>query len=115
MTTEQNKLISFLENFKPKINLNHKFKLLFWFSFSEDVSVLAEMFPDACSLEIKNCLMVANGDVESAVQMMLLKREDIDDGKENCPEVLDFSPKVQCRKSCKVLQATLVLSIIYSD
>lgn len=75
----------------------HKLDLLFCFSFSEEVSVLAEMFPEACSLEIRNCLMVANGDVESAVQLMLLKKENIDhEGKENCPGVLDFSPKVQC-------------------
>ncbi|XP_078359700.1 CUE domain-containing protein 2-like isoform X1 [Oculina patagonica] len=63
-------------------------------SFSEEVSVLAEMFPESCSLEIRNCLMVANGDVESAVQLMLLKGENTDDeSKENCPRVLDFSPK----------------------
>ena len=57
--------------------------------------MLAEMFPEASSLEIKNCLMVSNGDVESAVQLMLLKKENIDDeGKENYPQVMDLSPKV---------------------
>ncbi|KAJ7337924.1 CUE domain-containing protein 2 [Desmophyllum pertusum] len=62
---------------------------------SEDVSVLAEMFPEACSLEIQNCLMVANGDVENAVQLMLLKEENIDDdGKESYHQVRDSSPKV---------------------
>lgn len=67
----------------------------FNFSFSEDALVLAEMFPEASSLEIRNCLMVSNGDVESAVQLMLLKKENIDDeGKENCHQVLDLSPKV---------------------
>ena len=64
-------------------------------SYSEGVLVLAEMFPEAYSLEIRNCLMVANGDVESAVQLMLLKKENIDDeSKENCHQVLDLSPKV---------------------
>ena len=67
----------------------------FPFSFSEEVLVLAEMFPEANSLEIRNCLMVTNGDVESAVQLMLLKKESIDDeGKENCHRFLDLSPKV---------------------
>lgn len=69
-------------------------------SFSEDALVLAEMFPEASSLEIRNCLMVSNGDVESAVQLMLLKKENIDDeGKENCHQVLDLSPKVHCPSS----------------
>ena len=46
------------------------------------------MFPEACSLEIKNCLMVASGNVESAVQLMLLKKENVDEeGKENCHAV----------------------------
>ena len=57
--------------------------------------MLAEMFPEASSLEIRNCLMVSNGDIESAVQLMLLKKENIDDeGKENYHRVLDLSPKV---------------------
>ena len=70
----------------------------FNFSFSEDALVLAEMFPEASSLEIRNCLMVSNGDVESAVQLMLLKKENIDDeGKENYHQVLDLSPRVHER------------------
>lgn len=57
--------------------------------------MLAEMFPEASSLEIRNCLTVSNGDVESAVQLMLLKKENIDDeGKENHHQVLDLSPEV---------------------
>lgn len=64
-------------------------------SFSEDALVLAEMFPEASSLEIRNCLTVAIGNLESVVQLMLLKKENIDDeGKENCCQVLDLSPKV---------------------
>jgi len=64
-------------------------------SFSEEELVLAEMFPEASSLEIRNCLTVSNGDVECAVQLMLLKKENIDDeGKENCHQVLDLSPEV---------------------
>ena len=67
----------------------------FNFSYSEDVLVLAEMFPEASSLEMRNCLMVASGDIESAVQLMLLKKENIDDeGKESCHQVLDLTPKV---------------------
>lgn len=69
-------------------------------SYSEEVLVLAEMFPEASSLEIRNCLMVSNGDIESAVQLMLLKKENIDDeGKENYHRVLDLSPKVHCPSS----------------
>lgn len=76
-----------------------RFQLLFCFnSIIEEVSMLAEMFPEACSLEIQNCLMVANGDVESAVQLMLLKKENIDDdGKESYHQVRDSSPKVHAR------------------
>ncbi|PFX28090.1 CUE domain-containing protein 2 [Stylophora pistillata] len=65
-------------------------------SLSEEISMLTEMFPEACSLELQNCLMVANGDVESAVQVMLLKKEDIDkEWKENIHQTVDHvSPKV---------------------
>lgn len=66
-------------------------------SVSEGVSVLAEMFPDACSLDIEHCLTIANGDTESAVQLMLLKSErSTTVGKENTQEILDFSPKTHC-------------------
>ncbi|XP_073240099.1 CUE domain-containing protein 2-A-like [Porites lutea] len=66
-------------------------------SASEGVSVLAEMFPDACSLDIEHCLTIANGDTESTVQLMLLKSErSTAVGKENTPEILDFSPKTHC-------------------
>lgn len=59
----------------------------FNFSYSENVLVLAEMFPEASSLDMRNCLMVANGDIESAVQLMLLKKENIaDEGIEICPK-----------------------------
>ena len=58
--------------------------------------MLAEMFPEASSLEIRNCLMVSSGDVESAVQLMLLKKDNVDDdGKENCHRVQDLSPEVR--------------------
>ena len=74
---------------------NYCYSIVINFSYSEEVLVLAEMFPEASSLEIKNCLMVSNGDVESAVQLMLLKKENIDDeGKKNYHQVLDLSPKV---------------------
>lgn len=58
--------------------------------------MLTEVFPEACSLEIQNCLMVANGDVESAVQLMLVKKENIDEEwKENVHQTVDHvSPKV---------------------
>ena len=70
-------------------------KLFLIFYHSEGVSVLAEMFPDACSLDIEHCLTIANGDTESAVQLMLLKSErSTAVGKENTQEILDFSPKV---------------------
>lgn len=64
-------------------------------SLNEEISMLTEMFPEACSLELQICLMVANGDVESAVQLMLLKKEDIDkEWKENIHQTVDHvSPK----------------------
>ena len=62
---------------------------------SDGLSVLAEMFPKACSLEIEHCLMVANGDTESAAQLLLLKNENNDEEeKENCHGIVDLSPKV---------------------
>lgn len=64
-------------------------------TYSDAASILAEMFPEACSLEIQHCLMVANGDTESAVQLMLLKEENSEEeGKENCHAILDLPPKV---------------------
>ena len=65
--------------------------------YSDAVSVLAELFPKACSLELEHCLRVANGDTESAVQLMLLKgtEDNKEEGKENCGGILDFSPKVR--------------------
>jgi len=64
---------------------------------SDGLSVLAEMFPKACSLEIEHCLMVANGDTESAAQLLLLKNENNDEKeKENCHGIVDLSPKVHC-------------------
>lgn len=64
-------------------------------SFREEILMLTEVFPEACSLEIQNCLMVANGDVESAVQLMLVKKENIDEEwKENVHQTVDHvSPK----------------------
>ena len=68
---------------------------LFLNHYSEGVSILAEMFPDACSLDIEHCLTIAKGDTESAVQLMLLKSERSTTAeKENTQEILDFSPKV---------------------
>ena len=61
------------------------------------MSVLLEIFPEADSLEIEQCLSVANGDTEAAVQLMLLKTNDTEDMEEqgNSHKIFDLSPKVR--------------------
>lgn len=61
----------------------------------DGMSVLLEIFPEADSLEIEQCLSVANGDTEAAVQLMLLKTNDTEDMEEqgNSHKIFDLSPK----------------------
>ena len=65
--------------------------------FSDEVSVLLEMFPEACSLEIEQCLNDANGNTEAAVHLMLLKNGEScdDEGQESNLKIIDWSPKVK--------------------
>ena len=74
--------------------------------------MLAEMFPDACYLDIEHCLTIANGDTESAaVQLMLLKSErSTTVGKENTQEILDFSPKVHVCGQIYTFRTSVTLS-----
>ena len=71
--------------------------LLFISFFSDEVSVLLEMFPEACSLEIEQCLNDANGNTEAAVHLMLLKNGEScdDEGQESNLKIVDWSPKVK--------------------
>lgn len=63
----------------------------------DEVSVLLEMFPEACSLEIEQCLNDANGNTEAAVHLMLLKNDEScdDEGQESNLKIIDWSPKVR--------------------
>lgn len=63
----------------------------------DEVSVLLEMFPEACSLEIEQCLHDANGNTEAAVHLMLLKNGEScdDEGQESNFKIIDWSPKVR--------------------
>jgi len=63
----------------------------------DEVSVLLEMFPEACSLEIEQCLNDANGNTEAAVHLMLLKNGEScdDEGQESKLKIIDWSPKVR--------------------
>lgn len=63
----------------------------------DEVSVLLEMFPEACSLEIEQCLNDANGNTEAAVHLMLLKNGEScdDEGQESNIKIIDSSPKVR--------------------
>lgn len=63
----------------------------------DEVSVLLEMFPEACSLEIEQCLNDANGNTEAAVHLMLLKNGEScdDEGQESNLKIVDWSPKVR--------------------
>ena len=55
------------------------------------------MFPEACSLEIEQCLNDANGNTEAAVHLMLLKNGEScdDEGQESKLKIIDWSPKVK--------------------
>ena len=76
--------------------------------------MLAEMFPDACSLDIEHCLTIANGDTESAVQLMLLKSErSTTVEKENIQEILDFSPKVHVCGQIHTFRKSITLSPVF--
>lgn len=73
--------------------------------------MLAKMFPDGCSLDIEHCLTIANGDTESAVQLMLLKSERSTTAeKENTQEILDFSPKVHVCGQIHTFRKSVTLS-----
>lgn len=63
----------------------------------DEVSVLLEMFPEACSLEIEQCLNDANGNTEAAVHLMLLKNGESrdDEVQESNLKIIDWSPKVR--------------------
>lgn len=43
--------------------------------YSEEVDILHEMFPDVCSMEVKHCLTIANGDIDRATQILLHRQE----------------------------------------
>ncbi len=42
---------------------------------SQEMKMLTEMFPSACSLEITHCLCLSNGDMEKAAQLILHRLE----------------------------------------
>lgn len=52
---------------------------------------LCEMFPGACSLEVRRCLRVAGGDSEEAAQLLLLQQRDPEAG-EGGPTTLTRGP-----------------------
>ena len=41
----------------------------------EEVRLLADMFPDACRLELLHCLSLAGGCLEKAAQLLLARQE----------------------------------------
>eukprot|EP00058_Branchiostoma_floridae_P003234 XP_002588722.1 hypothetical protein BRAFLDRAFT_238326 [Branchiostoma floridae] len=43
--------------------------------FEDQVRLLCEMFPSCASLEAKHCLVVANGDMEHAVQLVMERQQ----------------------------------------
>ncbi|XP_071942835.1 CUE domain-containing protein 2-like isoform X2 [Antedon mediterranea] len=44
-------------------------------SIEENMRLLLEMFPASCQLEVKHCLSMAEGEVEKAAQLMLLRQD----------------------------------------
>ncbi|XP_053688185.1 CUE domain-containing protein 2-A [Sabethes cyaneus] len=43
--------------------------------FSEECEVLQEMFPESSLIEVKHCILIANGDVDRATQILLHRQE----------------------------------------
>ncbi|XP_055377409.1 CUE domain-containing protein 2-A [Condylostylus longicornis] len=43
--------------------------------FSEECDILQEMFPDTCYLEVKHCISIAKGDIDTATQILLHRQE----------------------------------------
>ncbi|XP_052867025.1 CUE domain-containing protein 2 [Anopheles cruzii] len=43
--------------------------------FAEQCEVLQEMFPDSSFIEVKHCILIANGDVDRATQILLHRQE----------------------------------------
>ncbi|XP_058119546.1 CUE domain-containing protein 2 [Anopheles ziemanni] len=43
--------------------------------FAEQCDVLQEMFPDSSFIEVKHCILIANGDVDRATQILLHRQE----------------------------------------
>ncbi|XP_058468051.1 CUE domain-containing protein 2 [Malaya genurostris] len=43
--------------------------------FNEECEVLQEMFPESSIIEVKHCILIANGDVDRATQILLHRQE----------------------------------------
>ncbi|XP_049301181.1 CUE domain-containing protein 2 [Anopheles funestus] len=43
--------------------------------FAEQCDILQEMFPDSSFIEVKHCILIANGDVDRATQILLHRQE----------------------------------------
>ncbi|XP_058838725.1 CUE domain-containing protein 2 isoform X2 [Topomyia yanbarensis] len=43
--------------------------------FSDECEVLQEMFPESSIIEVKHCILIANGDVDRATQILLHRQE----------------------------------------
>ncbi|XP_065093988.1 CUE domain-containing protein 2 [Ochlerotatus camptorhynchus] len=43
--------------------------------FSEECEVLQEMFPESSLIEVKHCILIANGDIDRATQILLHRQE----------------------------------------
>lgn len=43
--------------------------------FGDECDILSEMFPDTSPLEVKQCVTIANGDLEKAIQILLYRQE----------------------------------------
>lgn len=43
--------------------------------FAEECEVLQEMFPESSLIEVKHCILIANGDIDRATQILLHRQE----------------------------------------
>lgn len=73
--------------------------------FSEECDLLQEMFPDSTPLEVKQCVTIANGCMEKAIQILLYRQE-------NDEAILCSKATVVTPKSLKVDEKELKTRII---
>ncbi|XP_069128026.1 CUE domain-containing protein 2-like [Argopecten irradians] len=79
----------------------------------DEVKILREMFPAACTMEVTHCLGLASGNVESAIQL-ILDRQESGECIKQVAEKTKKKPKVSVLDD-KDLKDTLIARYSYVD